>query len=69
MLNLFKKHHCPICGKKYRKIEYLMHHQLLVHDNSNAYDCSNCGKTFDDMDLLKSHIRKDHSLKKTSDNK
>jgi hypothetical protein len=45
----------------------LMHHQLLIHEASKPYDCSNCGKNFSDMDLLKTHIRKDHSLKKKSD--
>lgn len=68
MFDLFKKHRCPVCDKKFRKVENLMHHRLLVHENSNSYDCSNCGKSFSDMDMLKAHIRKDHSFKKKSNN-
>ena len=67
MFDILKKHRCPDCGKKYRRIEYLMHHQLLFHEASKPYDCSNCGKHFVDMDLLKAHIRKEHSLKKKFD--
>jgi uncharacterized Zn-finger protein len=67
MFSMLKKHCCPDCGKKYRRLEHLMHHQVLVHEVSKPYDCSNCGKNFGDMDLLKAHIRKDHSLKRKSE--
>ena len=67
MFDLFTKHRCPTCGKKYRKVENLMHHRLVAHETSNSYECSNCGETFGDMDLLKAHIRRDHSFKKKSD--
>jgi len=62
-LSLFKKYGCDICGRRFRKIEDSMHHQLLFHSNQ-SYDCSNCGIKFSDMDKLKDHIRKNHSYKK-----
>lgn len=61
---LFKKHKCDICGRRFRKVEDAMHHQLLFHSNNQSYDCSNCGEKFSDMDKLKDHIRKNHSYKK-----
>lgn len=64
MFEFLKKHQCNNCGKKFRKVEYLMHHSLLHHPDSNTYDCSNCGKTFSDMDKLKAHIKSEHSYKK-----
>jgi DNA-directed RNA polymerase subunit RPC12/RpoP len=63
-LSLFKKYRCDICGRRFRRIEHSMHHQLLFHSNNYSYDCSNCGGRFSDMDKLKDHIRMNHSYKK-----
>ena len=66
-MNLFdflKKYKCSECERRFNKIEYYMHHQLIYHSNNNSYDCSNCGLKFSDMDKLKDHIRRDHSYKK-----
>ncbi|KAA2280231.1 hypothetical protein F1Z66_11555 [Candidatus Nitrosocosmicus sp. SS] len=64
MFNFLKKHKCEYCKKKFRKIEYLMHHTLLNHPDSSTYDCSNCGEKFSDMDKLKAHVKKMHFYKK-----
>ncbi|MBA3751053.1 MAG: hypothetical protein H0X03_09235 [Nitrosopumilus sp.] len=65
--NFLKKHKCQICGRRFNRIENYMHHQLLYHSDKSTYDCSNCGLKFTDMDKLKDHIRKDHSLRKRND--
>ena len=64
LFDIFKKHNCPTCGRRFNKIENYMHHQLLYHSDYGSYDCSNCGLKFTDMDKLKDHIKRDHSYKK-----
>ena len=64
LFDIFKKHNCPACGRRFNKIENYMHHQLLYHSDYSSYDCSSCGLKFTDMDKLKDHVRRDHSYKK-----
>lgn len=62
--DIFKRHQCKTCNRKFRKIENLMHHQMLYHSDNSKYECSNCKQVFTDMDKLKDHIRKFHSYNK-----
>ncbi len=64
LFDIFKKHNCPTCGRRFSKIENYMHHQLLYHSDRSFYDCSSCGLKFTDMDKLKDHVRRDHSYEK-----
>lgn len=57
---IFKKYECEKCGRKFRKIEELMHHQLLTHEN-RLYLCEKCGKGFEGMEQMRDHAKKFHS--------
>lgn len=61
---IFKKYKCSLCGKRIRKIEDFMHHQLLYHSDVSSFDCTSCGEKYSDMDQLKQHIKRVHTYKK-----
>ena len=63
-MELFKKHKCHICDKKYRKIEQLMQHQQIVHGRDLLYECKDCRVEFDGMEQMRDHIKKFHSYNK-----
>ena len=60
---IFKKHSCEKCGKKFGKIEDLMHHQLIAHERS-LYSCEKCGADFEGMEQMRDHVKKFHSYNK-----
>ena len=63
--NLFKKKFsCDICQIKFKKIEELMQHEQINHQNNKSYDCYRCDQTFDGMEQMRDHIKKFHSYNK-----
>jgi predicted nucleic acid-binding Zn ribbon protein len=63
---IFKRHECEKCGKKFRMVEELMHHQLIAHE-SRLYTCEKCGMGFEGMEQMRDHARKFHSYNKQVD--
>jgi uncharacterized C2H2 Zn-finger protein len=61
--SLLKKNTCDYCGKNYRTLEGLMRHFQITHDNK-IYECKKCNMKFEGMEVMRDHIRKNHSYKK-----
>jgi predicted nucleic acid-binding Zn ribbon protein len=61
-----KSHACEKCGKKFGKVEELMHHQQLAHE-SRLYECKQCGMGFEGMEQMRDHAKKNHSYHKELD--
>ena len=62
-MDLFKKHQCKECEKKFRKVEELMQHQQLAHEQ-RLYFCSECKTGFEGMEQMRDHAKKFHSYNK-----
>lgn len=60
---MFERHKCDKCSSKYRKIEELMHHQQLAHEQS-LYVCNKCKASFEGMEQMRDHAKKFHSYRK-----
>jgi DNA-directed RNA polymerase subunit RPC12/RpoP len=63
VIDLFKKHKCETCGRKFRKIEEFMQHQQIAHEQ-RQYICTECNKGFDGMEQMRGHAKKFHSYNK-----
>lgn len=61
-----KSHACEKCGRKFGKVEKLMHHQQLAHE-SRLYECKECGMGFEGMEQMRDHARKNHSYHRQLD--
>jgi len=61
--SLLKKNTCDYCGKNFRTLEGLMRHFQITHDNK-IYECKRCNMKFEGMEVMRDHIRKNHSYKK-----
>ena len=61
--SMFERHKCDHCGRKFRKIEELMQHQQLVHEQ-RLYVCNRCNASFEGMEQMRDHARKFHSYHK-----
>ena len=61
--SLLKKNTCNYCGKNFRSLEGLMHHFQITHDNK-IYECKKCNMKFEGMEVMRDHIRRNHSYKK-----
>ena len=57
---MFERHKCDNCGRKFRKIEELMQHQQLMHEQS-LYVCNRCNASFEGMEQMRDHAKKFHS--------
>ena len=68
-LELFKKHICEACEKKFRKIEELMQHKQVIHGKSLLYECKQCNVGFTGMEQMRDHAKKYHSYNKIKDKK
>jgi hypothetical protein len=66
--DLFKKHECETCGRKFRKIEELMQHQQVAHEQ-RMYMCNECNEGFWGMEQMRDHAKKFHSYNKMKDRK
>ncbi|HEX2014103.1 MAG TPA: C2H2-type zinc finger protein [Nitrososphaera sp.] len=60
---MFRKHECESCGRKFRKVEDLMQHQQVYHEQ-RLYMCSECNAGFEGMEQMRDHARKFHSYNK-----
>ena len=64
LINIWKKFHCPICNKRFRKIEELMQHEQVIHGSGKCYTCNSCKLKFFGMEQMREHIKKNHQYKK-----
>jgi uncharacterized C2H2 Zn-finger protein len=62
--NLWKKFDCPLCNKRFRKIEESMQHQQVIHGSGKYYTCNSCNLKFFGMQQMRDHIKKNHQYKK-----
>ena len=62
MIFLRPKQICPTCNKNFRKIEDLMQHQQLQHEN-RYYDCKECNISTTSMEEMRRHAQTRHSYK------
>jgi predicted nucleic acid-binding Zn ribbon protein len=63
IMHMFERHKCDNCGRKFRKIEELMQHQQLTHEES-MYVCNQCNLSFEGMEQMRDHAKKFHSYHK-----
>ncbi len=64
LINFLKKFDCPICNKRFRKIEESMQHEQVIHGSSKYYTCNSCNLKFLGMEQMRDHIKKKHQYKK-----
>jgi hypothetical protein len=62
-IQFFKKNKCEFCGDGFRTLEQLMKHFQIIHDNK-TYECKQCNMKFEGMEIMRDHIKKNHSYKK-----
>ena len=60
---MFERHRCDNCGRKFRKVEELMQHQQLAHEQS-LYVCNQCNASFEGMEQMRDHAKKFHTYHK-----
>ncbi|HKU50319.1 MAG TPA: C2H2-type zinc finger protein [Nitrososphaera sp.] len=60
---MFEKHLCNTCGRKFRKVEELMQHQQVSHEQK-LYICNECNAGFEGMEQMRDHAKKFHSYNK-----
>ena len=63
-LNIFKRYQCPICQKKFRKIEESMQHEQVIHGTGKIYTCNKCNLKFFGMQQMRDHIKIKHQYNK-----
>ena len=68
-MDLFKKHRCEICKKRFGKIEDLMQHKQVIHGSDLLYECKPCNVSFTGMEQMRDHVKKFHSYNKMKENK
>ena len=64
LLNLWKKFDCPLCNKRFRKIEDSMQHEQVIHGTGKIYTCNSCNLKFFGMQQMRDHIKKKHQYNK-----
>ncbi len=64
LINLWKKFHCPICNKRFRKIEESMQHEQVIHGSGKCYTCNSCKLKFFGMEQMRDHIKKIIDIRK-----
>lgn len=67
--DFFKNYQCPMCKKKFRKIEESMQHEQVIHGTGRSYTCNECKLDFEGMEQMRDHIKRCHSYKKNINNK
>ena len=55
--NSRKTFECPICWKRFLKLQYLKSHQEDLHPGENYFQCKHCKKEFSCKSSLKTHLR------------
>ena len=61
--SFLKKNTCEFCGKRFRALEELMQHFQITHDD-RTYECKQCDMKFEGMEVMRDHIKRNHSYKK-----
>ena len=64
LLNLWKKFDCPLCNKRFRKIEDSMQHEQVIHGTGKIYTCNKCNLKFFGMQQMRDHIKIKHQYNK-----
>jgi len=64
LLNLWKKFECPLCNKRFRKIEDSMQHEQVIHGTGKIYTCNKCNLKFFGMQQMRDHIKIKHQYNK-----
>jgi uncharacterized protein with PIN domain len=64
LIHFLKKFDCPICNKRFRKIEESMQHEQVIHGSGTYYTCNSCNLQFLGMEQMRDHIKKKHQYKK-----
>ena len=64
LLNLWKKFDCPLCNKRFRKIEDSMQHEQVIHGTGICYTCNSCNLKFFGMQQMRDHIKIKHQYNK-----
>ncbi|KAH8896562.1 hypothetical protein GQ53DRAFT_524697 [Thozetella sp. PMI_491] len=49
------KHECPICSRRYERLDHLRRH-ALSHENSRPHACPYCSRRFNRKDILARHL-------------
>ena len=63
VVSLFDKGDAATAETAFGKVEELMHHQLIVHENK-LYLCDKCSMGFEGMEQMRDHAKKFHSYNK-----
>lgn len=58
---IFRRYRCDICKKRFRRIEFAMQHEQVIHGNGRQYYCKKCNLGFFGMEQMRDHIKKYHS--------
>jgi hypothetical protein len=65
---MLEKHECKTCRRKFRKVEELMQHEQVAHEQK-LYMCNECGVGFEGMEQMRDHAKKFHSYNKMKEEK
>ena len=65
---MFEKLSCDKCGRKFRKVEELMMHKQIAHENK-LYMCNECNMGFEGMEQMRDHAKKFHSYNRMKERK
>lgn len=58
-----KYYQCPICHEGFDHISSLKQHVVQHSDSAGTFSCPECGKSFEDFNLIRKHMRSFHSEK------
>jgi hypothetical protein len=60
LLNLWKKFDCPLCNKRFRKIEDSMQHEQVIHGTGKIYTCNKVDNQTFSKGSIKNSMILDH---------
>ncbi len=58
---IFRRYECGICKRRFRRIEFAMQHEQVIHGSGKMYHCQKCNLGFFGMEQMRDHIKKFHS--------
>ncbi|KAL7054547.1 hypothetical protein AAHC03_025924 [Spirometra sp. Aus1] len=59
-----KVHRCEVCNKEFSQECSLVYHLAFMHSRDSPYECQECHQKFVTDGWLRSHIEREHGLKK-----